>query len=834
MSSVTLTEPGQAAHSAQAAPASVPQLQRLELPAYDLDAAIRLERELGVSHVLAQILVRRGYSEPDTARAFLDAGDRYEPSRFDGIDAALELIHGHVRRGSRIVVHGDYDVDGVCATAVMVRALRASGADVGWYLPSRSEDGYGLAASTVERICRSGAGLLVSVDCGITAVEQVELARSRGLDVLITDHHAPRADGELPDCPLVHPGICHYPSADLCGTAVAHKLAEALGAASAVEDLELVALATVADQVPLRGENRRLVRQGLMQMSATRRPGLRALMRVSRTDPSALDATALAFRLAPRINAAGRMRRADAGLELLLTDDPERAAEIAAELDAVNGERRATEQRIAWEAEALAERMGERSSYVLAAAGWHPGVIGIVASRIVSSRHRPVVMLAIDPADPGAPAHGSARSIPGFDLLAALEASSAHLITYGGHRAAAGLSLAPDRIAEFADALERHAAGVLTPAMLAPDERADAVLSAAEVSLSLAEELQRLAPFGNANPEPRLYVPAATFEAVRLMGEGGQHVRFSLSSGGASASAVAFGYAGTNTGLGGERVDASFALVRNVWNGVVEPRLVLAHAVPCRPAEIAVLGEPGDYLAAVLSELDRELPGGGEPAADATDPRTVVDRRGRGALATIADAQAACGREQGVLVVCADTPRRLAGMAGRSGGFTLISHEALAEEPRLTTGFEHIVVLDPPASTVQDRILRGGRGYIHLAWGEPELRFAEQMHELGYGLRTPLRTLYRAVRGRERVTGGELEQLLRGDSTQLRPARVAGRLLRVLTELALVSLDRDLPAIAVASSEPTVLERSTAYRVYTKVNEDGLRFLSGLQARRSG
>ena len=229
----------------------------------------------------------------------------------------------------------------------------------------------------------------MTVDCGITAVEQVATARAGGLDVVITDHHSPRSDGELPDCPIVHPGLCRYPTKELCGTAVAHKLAEALGAPTAQTDLELVALATVADLMPLRGENRRLVRDGLIQMAGTQRPGLRALMRVSRTDPSGLDASCLAFRLAPRINAAGRMRRADAGLELLLTDDPQRAEEIARELDAVNTERRATEQRITWEADALAAEMGERSAYVLAASGWHAGVIGIVASKIVERHNRP-------------------------------------------------------------------------------------------------------------------------------------------------------------------------------------------------------------------------------------------------------------------------------------------------------------------------------------------------------------------------------------------------------------------------------------------------------------
>ncbi len=566
-----------------AAPVDVKPLPRLELPGYDLLAALRLEREVGISHVLSQILVRRGHTDPAAVRAFLTADERHAPSLFAGIDGAVDLIWRHVRAGSRIIVHGDYDVDGVCATAVLVRALRALGADVGWYLPSRTEDGYGLATATVERLCQSGAGLLVTVDCGITAVEQVAAARAGGLDVVITDHHSPRSDGELPDCPIVHPALCRYPTKELCGTAVAHKLAEALGASTAAEDVELVALATVADLMPLRGENRRLVREGLIQMAGTQRPGLRALMRVSRTDPSGLDATCLAFRLAPRINAAGRMRRADAGLELLLTDDPQRAEEIARELDGVNTDRRSTEQRITWEADALATEMGERSAYVLAASGWHVGVIGIVASKIVERHNRPTIMLALDPNDPAAPAHGSGRSIPGFDLLGALEATGEHLVTYGGHRAAAGLSILPGQIPAFRQAFELHAEEFLTPELLTPAERVDAVVAAADMSLELAEELQALAPFGQGNPEVRLYVAAATFEGPRTMGDSNQHVRFNVISGGVRASAVSFGCDGRIPGADGAPIDASFKLERNVWNGVVEPRLILQQGVPCEP-----------------------------------------------------------------------------------------------------------------------------------------------------------------------------------------------------------------------------------------------------------
>jgi single-stranded-DNA-specific exonuclease len=818
---------------------------RIDLPPYDLGAALALEQELGLSHVLSQILVRRGYTDAAAVRELLSPTERHDASLFAGIDATLELILGHVRSGSRIVVHGDYDVDGVCATAVLVRALRSLGADAGWYLPSRSEDGYGLSAGTVERLIANGTRLLVTVDCGITAVEEVAAARAGGLDVVITDHHSPRADGALPDCPIVHPVIGGHPSRDLCGTGVAHKLAEALGAQTAELDVELVALATVADLMPLRGENRRLVQAGLRQMAGTDRPGLRALMEVSRTDPSALDASCLGFRLAPRINAAGRLRRADAGLELLLTDDQARASEIARELDAVNVERRSVEQRITWEAEAMAAEMGERSAYVLAGVGWHPGVIGIVASRIVERFHRPAILIALDPDDPAAPAGGSGRSIPGFDLLGALDAGASHLLRYGGHRAAAGLNILPEQVNAFREAIEEHAELLLTPELLTPVERVDAVVSGADLSLALAEELLALEPCGMGNPGVRLLVAGARFEDVRAMGDG-KHARFTVVAGGVKANAVAFGCDGKVAGSDGGPLNASFRLERNFWNGVVEPRLVLREAVPCDPEPITVLGEADDYLEAMLMELDRDLTeytdadglGEGEahPTGYASDfgERVIVDLRGASPLTTIADAQAAAEAESsGILVICANAQRRLGSFAGRRGGFALITHESLGEEPEMMTEFEHVVVLDPPATEEQESITKLGNGYTYLAWGEPELRFAQQMHEQEYGLRASLVALYRSVRDGQRASGEELERLLRGDGPHSRSARLAGRLVRILTELELVSLDLDLPALAYAGAQPTELERSDAYRVYHQTYEDGLRFLSRSKSRRT-
>jgi single-stranded-DNA-specific exonuclease len=802
-------------------PAPPPATPRLEIPAYDLEAALALRRELGISHVLAQVLVRRGMVDPVSARAFLTPREAHEPRAFAGIDRALAVIERHIEQRNRIVVHGDYDVDGVCATAIMVRALRARGADVGWYLPDRLLDGYGLSLGTVRRLAERGTGLLVTVDCAITAVDEVAAAREAGLEVVVSDHHAPRAGGELPDCEIVHPGVCGYPCPELCGTGVAYKVAQALGAATAEEDIELVALATVADLMPLVGENRRLVRDGLLALSRTSRPGLRALMSVANVDPSSLDTHALAFRLAPRINAAGRLRRADAGLELLLTEDEGRAAQIAAELDRVNTERRAVEQRIVWEAEALVAEQGERRSYVLAGEGWHSGVVGIVASRVVERHHRPVVVVGLD----GEEGSGSARSIPGFDLLAALHATAEHLERYGGHRAAAGMTIRRDQVEQFREAFERHAEETLPDELLVTRERVDAIASGHELGLELAEELELLEPCGIGNPRPRLLVPGARLRDLRPMGEG-RHLRFSVGSGGISARAVAFGCDGRLGVEPDQPADATFRLERNFWKGAVEPRLILGHARPCAPEPIEVLGEPEDYLAAVLDELERDPSATGQAGragAISQRLRKVLDRRSHSPLGVLADALTTGGP---VLAVCADSARRLAGLQPRTGGFALATYRGLERDQSIAERFLHLIALDPPSSTAAATLLDAGRGYTQLAWGEPELRFAQQMHELEYGLRAPLAVLYRAIRARERVAGEELEHLLRGDGPHGRPAHLAARLIKVLAELELVSLDRDLPALAIAGGGPTALERSPSYRVYAQYYEDGRRFLS--------
>ena len=803
-------------------PAPAPLAQpTLELPPYDLPAALELERELGIGHVLSQILVRRGLQDPQAAREFLEATEEHPPSAFRGMVEAVDLIQHHLAAKKHITIHGDYDVDGVCATAIMVRALRSLGARVDWFVPGRIEDGYGLTSDTVRRLAARGTELLITVDCAITAVDEVAAAREAGMSVLVTDHHHPRADGALPDCSIVHPAICGYPCPDLCGTGVAYKLAQGLRAPTAEEDVELVALATVADLMPLRGENRRLVRTGIAAMAGTARSGLRALMAVARVDPSALDTHALAFRLAPRINAAGRLARADAALELLVTDQPARAAEIAAELDRLNAERRAVEQRITWEAEAQVAELGPRPAYVLWGEDWHPGVVGIVASRIVERHHRPTVLVALDERS----GTGSARSIPGFDLLEGLHACAGHLDRYGGHRAAAGLSLDRDRLESFRAALEAHAQAALTPDLLRRVDRVDAVVSGSQLGLDLIEELELLEPTGLGNPAPRLLVPGARLDDVRAMGEG-RHARFTVINGGARTPAVAFGCDGTVRAALGGPVDASFRLERNCWNGLVQPRLVLRNLWSCMPQSIEVVGEGDDYLTAALLELRRPLEASTSPKTPCPS-RSIIDQRGQSPLAVVTDAQAAGS----VLVVCTDVARRLEGLRARSGGFCLASYHALELDPDLSGRFEHVVAIDPPSCEAQEALLRLGAGFTHLAWGDAELRFAQQMHEFEYALRSPLVALYRSLRLRPRVAGPDLEHLLRGDSPPGRPARLAGRLIRVLRELELVNFDADQRALALADGAPTELDRSPAYRVYTSRHEDGRRFLNSANQR---
>lgn len=537
-----------------------------------------LAEALSLDEVTASVLVRRGYDEPVEARRFLDGAlPGHDPFALGDMREAVETIVAAVEAGKRICVHGDYDADGICATALAVLLLRELKADVAWHLPSRFEEGYGLNADTLTRLAEEGFDLVLTVDCGITAVAEVEHARSLGLEVVVTDHHRPAES--FPACPVVAPLKGDYPFAGLCGTGVVWKLAQALlgaGHPFLERHLDVVALATVADVVPLVDENRALALLGLRRLAQTQKPGLRALMRVGHVDPASIDESSIGFRLAPRINASGRLCRPEAALALLLTEDDREALLLAEELEALNRDRQAVEERILREAVAQVESWPEarrrRRGYVVAGEGWHEGVIGIVASRLVEKYNRPVVMIAGTDGD----WKGSGRSVSAFDLHAGLGACAAHLERFGGHRAAAGLTIAGDQVEAFTEAFAAYADEALTEDDLRPVTRVDAIVSGAKLNLELAVELGCLAPFGLGNPGVLLLVDGCELADLSTVGDG-KHLRFRVRQRGRdSGSAIAFGMGGQLDRFNGEgRYDVAFRLQENRWNGVSSPQLVV-------------------------------------------------------------------------------------------------------------------------------------------------------------------------------------------------------------------------------------------------------------------
>ncbi|TMM11856.1 MAG: single-stranded-DNA-specific exonuclease RecJ [Actinobacteria bacterium] len=543
-----------------------------------------LAATLGVSELTAGVLVRRGYEDPDEARAFL-AGELppHDPFLLGDMGTACERIRAAIAEGRRICVHGDYDVDGIAATALAVLLLRELGADVDWHLPSRFDEGYGVRAETLARLADDGCGLVLTVDCGITAVEEVAEARARGLEVIVTDHHRPAET--LPDCPIVATRPSEYPFPELCGTGVVYKLGQALfGVDSDIpkRHLDLVGMATIADVVPLLDENRSLVIAGLRALSRTQKPGLQALMRTAGVDPAAVDAGAVGFRLGPRINAAGRLGHPRAALELLLTGDAEQARDLARALEELNQERQAVEGRILREAIATVEEWPEadrrRRAYVVAGADWHEGVIGIVASRLVERFNRPVVLIAGGEGE----WKGSGRSIGSFDLHAGLAACADLLGRWGGHKAAAGLSIAPENIPALAERFADHAAGLLADDDLRSLTRIDGVIPrGTRLTLDLCAELAQLAPFGLGNPEVTLLAPGCELGELATVGDG-KHLRFRVRCDGADAgSAIAFG-SGSRLEVYRQagRWDVAFRLEENRWNGTVSPQLVVRRIFP--------------------------------------------------------------------------------------------------------------------------------------------------------------------------------------------------------------------------------------------------------------
>jgi len=543
----------------------------------DPKAVALLCQDFGLSRELASVLVARGFDDPERTAQFLTDGLRQLPDPFllKGMSRAVLRLEQALQSDELIIIHGDYDVDGITACTLLVTVLRQLGGRVDFHIPLRMEEGYGLSSQALEAAQAAGAAVVVSVDCGVTALEEAELARSLGLDLIITDHHQPKSS--LPAALAIlnpHQPGCEFPGRNLSGVGVAFFLAAGLRKQlresgyfdsrpepDLRQQLDLVALGTVADLVPLHGVNRILVRSGLAMLQNTLRVGLQALKQVAAVKQ--VDCGSVGFRLAPRLNAAGRLDDARLAVELLLTEDLAFARQTAAELDQVNLQRQQLEQQILDQAVARVEASGplaERFSLVLADAAWHQGVIGIVASRLVERFYRPVVLIALD----GELGKGSARSISGFHLFQGLQQCSATLTAFGGHEYAAGLALPAGQLEAFSSAFEAAAHSQLGSAELTRSRFYDRELLLEDISEPLACELELLNPCGAGNPEPVFLATGLCAQQVRRVGT--HHLRLQCRQGGYSFPAIAFGMA--------ERIeqfsapfDILFSLSFNEWQG---------------------------------------------------------------------------------------------------------------------------------------------------------------------------------------------------------------------------------------------------------------------------
>lgn len=476
-------------------------------------------RQAGITLPTARIFWKRGIRDAAAAHAFLhpDIAGLHDPFLLAGMHAAAARLVTAIAEKQKILLYGDYDVDGTSAIVILHTTLRLAGADVNYHVPHRIRDGYGMRAEAVEQAAADGVHLIVSVDTGIRAAAVVEQANALGIDVIVTDHHLP--DGTLPPAIAVlnpNRADCPYPEKNLCGAAVAWKLAAGLLATLNWPEprrqklltslLKLVAIATVADVVPLTGENRILVKHGLEGLRDNTNPGLKAILKVAGIEPGQVpSARQVGFQIGPRLNAGGRMDDARDVIELFLTPDPARATELAEKLDALNKERQETEARIREEILAECERIAITDSdagLVFSSPGWHQGVIGIVAGRLAERYSRPVFVLSEDPET--GHAHGSGRGTPIFHLLEAMESMPELFLRFGGHRQAAGLKMESARVPDFRERFAAYAAARLAPEDLRPIHDCDAAVTLDELTPETAAEILALAPFGNANPVPLL------------------------------------------------------------------------------------------------------------------------------------------------------------------------------------------------------------------------------------------------------------------------------------------------------------------------------------------
>lgn len=852
----------------------------------------KLSRSLGVHEVTAAVLARRGYDSQESAGAFLQPhGIIHDPFLFPQMDSACRRLQQAIENGEHICVHGDYDVDGITATAVLLNVLRGLGANADYHLPHRFSEGYGISGETIASLADRGVSLLVTVDCGIGARREIELASAAGMDVIVTDHHRPVEDS-LPETIVISPLLCDYPFKDLAGAGLAFKLAQGLIATLKKGDggglhpllqrqLDLVALGTIADVVPLLDENRSLVQRGLVQLSRTSNPGLLALMRAGQVEPSRVNSGLVAFRLAPRINAAGRLDDPALALDMLLAETGQQAEELAGNLEALNRDRQKLENRILAEAQELISRWTEeekaRRGYVLSASGWHEGVIGIVASRLVELHYRPVIMIT----EGDTTGKGSGRSIPAFDLHASLSDLAYLMQSFGGHRAACGLTIEIDKIDKFRDEFAEAARTKLGGDELQRSRFVDAMVLGREMTLELAEELSQLEPFGLGNPAVELVASGARIQGGRKT-RNGDHLQCRIESGGVSAGAIGFGQAHLLEKLNPAATwDVVFRLEQNEFNGTISPQLNLREIFPREPASAPPKGLCKNHCNQECPDRIRgqefwELltsgaifpppwaTGTGESGSSAISEDRIIDRRNYGAIPQQLARMASSG--DSLLLLVADVPRRRRllsldlplnneavchmYLAGARCGRTVLNQRlnALKREegnhsilmadfftismiPDLASGFDHLMFVDPPFNEDILKCIANSApdALIHLLYCNDELQFTLRVLEHEYDLRSQMVKLYRHLKtGYSHILDDSTEALLLAGGKYLRQPATVARCLRVLEELSLISIEEKgkEPILTVPESGKTDLERSPTFIESKAFYERCLKYLN--------
>ncbi len=802
---------------------------------------LRIREALDCPEPMAWILVRRGLGDPEAAREFLAAdGDLGDPEAIDGVGAAADRLVEAIQRGERVAIHGDYDCDGVCSTAILAGALRARGGDVLTFLPSRFTDGYGVSEATVERLADEGARVLTCVDCGTGSVEALTRAHELGLDVIVLDHHL--AAGARPPGILANPalgrGMDALPAAagvvfDVTRT-IARRMDGDLLSPLADAGVDLAGLATVADAVPLIDGNRRLVHRALTAIRRGERIGINALCAVAGSNHRSITPRGLSFTLAPAINAAGRLGDATRALDLLLATDEDEAWALARELWQLNTERRDVERLVTVEAIAMVEaetaaRQGAAIT-VVAGEGWHEGVVGIVASRLVERFGRPAIVLATADGE----AKGSGRSLAGVDLHAIVGDAAALLSRWGGHAGAVGVSLATDDIAAFRMALEESADARRPEIARALTRTVDAVAGGPDLTLDTAEALEALAPFGRGNAEPRLVIPGCGITGITRVGDG-RHLKGRLSAGGVMAPAIGFGMGERGPGLKEAGVDARYDAVARLeverWQDTVGPRVTLEALVPlpagpgvpggcATPCDVTCGNRLGIQALQALVQSPFAMVPVGEPSGP---PVAVCDRRGEGRVLPLLTGLA--GADGGVVAVVADLPRRRAVLGGvlapgrlgvevaviggdRCDRGALRARLALARGGPMLALLDyrvvgdvdlpadvHVVVVDPPASDADMAALRhvGAGRCVHLAWGEVEVAHAARVAEDDLSVREVARTLWPTLTagGGAWAWDAELDGLLAGDGPIVRSSRAVAAALAALRDAGLLEVGED-------------------------------------------